>query len=75
MDGIRVTLNFGVNCLELASEHFIYARFNYPAPGLTPPLLEDNGWTVVPESGSYFFSRASLSLGHLHPSQSGVIDP
>ena len=75
LDGIRVTLNFGVNCLELASEHFIYARFNYPTPGLTPPLLEDNGWTVVPESGSYFFSRASLSLGHLHPSQSGVIDP
>ena len=75
LDGIRVTLNFGVNCLELASEHFIYARFNYPAPGLTPPLLEDNGWTVVPESGSYFFSRASLSLGHLHPSQSRVIDP
>ena len=75
MDGIRVTLNFGVNCLELASEHFIYARFDYPAPGLTPPLLEDNGWTVVPECGSYFFSRASLSLGHLHPSQSGVIDP
>ena len=75
LDGIRVTLNFGVNCLELASEHFIYARFGYPAPGLTPPMLEDNGWTVVPECGSYFFSRASLSLGHLHPSQSGVIDP
>ena len=46
LDGIRVTLNFGVNCLELASEHFIYARFNYPAPGLTPPLLEDNGCRV-----------------------------
>ena len=75
LDGIWVTLNFGVNCLELASEHFIYARFDYPKPGLTPPLLEDNGWTVVPDCGSYFFSRASLSLGHIHPSQSGVIDP
>ena len=30
---------------------------------------------MVPDCGSYFFSRASLSLGHLHPSQSGVIDP
>ena len=70
LDGIRVTLNFGVNCLELASEHFIYARFGYPKPGLTPPLLEDNGWTVTPECGSYFFSRASLSLGHMHPSRS-----
>ena len=75
LDGIRVILNFRVNCLELASEHFIYARFPYPQPGLNPPQLENNGWTVTSDCGSYFFSRASISLGHLHPSRSGVSDP
>ena len=52
LDGIRVTLNFGVNCLELASDHFIYARFRYPQPGSNPALLEDNGWTVA-QYGSF----------------------
>ena len=60
LDGIQVTLNFGVECLELASEHFIYARFPYPQPGLSPPLLEHNGWTLTPDCGSYFFSLLPL---------------
>ena len=74
LDGIRVTLNFGVNCLELASDQFIYVRFPYPAPGLHQPQIEHKGWTLTPDCGSYFFSRASHSLGHIHPSRPGVVD-
>ena len=73
LDGIRVTLSFGVNCLELASDSsdsFIYVRFPYPEPG-HPPQLEHKGWTLTPDCGSYFFSRASHSLGHIRP---GVVD-
>ena len=33
------------------------------------------GWKLTPDCGSYFFSRASHSLGHLHPSRPGVVDP
>ena len=62
-------------CLELASEHFRYAVFPYPQPGQHPPLVENNGCALAPDCGSYFFSHASLSLGHLHPTQNGVIDP
>ena len=70
LDGIRVTLSFGVNCLELASDSFIYVRIPYPEPG-HPPQLEHKGWTLTPDCGSYFFSRASHSLGHIRP---GVVD-
>ena len=73
LDGIRVTLSFGVGCLELASDKFVYVRFPYPEPG-HPPQLEAKGWTLTPDCGSYFFSRASHSLGHLHPSRPGVVD-
>ena len=67
LDGVRVTLSFGVGCLELASDKFVYVRFPYPEPGHAP--------TLTPDCGSYFFSRASHSLGHLHPSRPGVVDP
>ena len=49
-------------------------RFPYPEPG-SAPQLEVKGWTLTPDCGSYFFSRASHSLGHLHPSRPGVVDP
>ena len=65
--------SFGVGCLELASDKFVYVRFPYPEPG-HPPQLEAKGWTLTPDCGSYFFSRASHSLGHLHPSRPGVVD-
>ena len=74
LDGVRVTLSFGIGCLELASDTFVYARFPYPEPGHAPQL-EFKGWTLTPDCGSYFFSRASHSLGHLHPSRPGVVDP
>ena len=73
LDGIRVTLSFGVGCLELASDSFVYVRFPYPEPG-HPPQLEAKGWTLTPDCGSYFFSRASHSLGHIHPSRPGEVD-
>ena len=74
LDGVRVTLSFGIGCLELASDTFVYVRFPYPEPG-SAPQLEVKGWTLTPDCGSYFFSRASHSLGHLHPSRPGVVDP
>ena len=74
LDGVRVTLSFGINCLELASDTFLYVRFPYPEPG-SAPQLEVKGWKLTPDCGSYFFSRASHSLGHLHPSRPGVVDP
>ena len=74
LDGVRVTLSFGLGCLELASDTFVYVRFPYPEPG-SAPQLEVKGWTLAPDCGSYFFSRASHSLGHLHPSRPGVVDP
>ena len=74
LDGVRVTLSFGIGCLELASDTFVYVRFPYPEPG-SAPQLEAKGWTLTPDCGSYFFSRASHSLGHLHPSRPGVVDP
>ena len=74
LDGVRVTLSFGIGCLELASDTFVYVRFPYPEPGHAPQL-EVKGWTLTPDCGSYFFSRASHSLGHLHPSRPGVVDP
>ena len=74
LDGVRVTLSFGIGCLELASDTFLYVRFPYPEPG-SAPQLEVKGWKLTPDCGSYFFSRASHSLGHLHPSRSGVVDP
>ena len=74
VDGVRVTLSFGLGCLELASDTFVYVRFPYPEPG-SAPQLEVKGWTLTPDCGSYFFSQASHSLGHLHPSRPGVVDP
>ena len=74
LDGVRVTLSFGIGCLELASDTFVYVRFPYPEPG-SAPQLEVKGWTLTPDCGSYFFSWASHSLGHLHPSRPGVVDP
>ena len=74
LDGVRVTLSFGIGCLELASDTFVYVRFPYPEPGHAPQL-EVKGWTLTPDCGSYFFSRASHSLGHLHPTRPGVVDP
>ena len=75
LDGVRVTLSFGIGCLGLASDTFVYVRFPYPEPGHAPQL-EVKGWTLTPDCGSYFFSRAaSHSLGHLHPSRPGVVDP
>ena len=62
-----------MGCLELASDSFVYVRFPYPEPG-HPPQLEAKGWTLTPDCGSYFFSRASHSLGHIHPSRPGVVD-
>ena len=74
LDSVRITLSFGIGCLELASDTFVYVRFPYPEPG-SAPQLEVKGWTLTPDCGSYFFSRASHSLGHLHPSRPGVVDP
>ena len=74
LDGVRVTLSFRLGCLELASDIFVYVRFPYPESG-SAPQLEVKGWTLTPDCGSYFFSRASHSLGHLHPPRPGVVDP
>ena len=54
LDGVRVTLSFGIGCLELASGTFVYVRFPYPEPG-SAPQLEVKGWTLTPDCGSYFF--------------------
>ena len=53
LDGVRVTLSFGIGCLELASDTFVYVRFPYPEPG-SAPQLEVKGWTLTPDCRSYF---------------------
>ena len=41
----------------------------------TPVPLTNNGWTLAPATGAYFFARSSVSVGHLFLSAPSLDDP
>ena len=50
------------------------ASFILPQRNSTPVALTNNGWTLSPATGAYFFARSSVSVGHLFPSTPALDD-
>lgn len=74
-DPLEVYLAFGDNCLLLGTATHNLATFPLPSRNSTPTKLSNNGWTITPASGAYFFARPSVSCGHIFPQAPPVFDP
>ena len=65
---LELFLVFGDGCLHLTTGNNNLASFVLPQRNSTPVPLTNNGWTLSPATGAYFFARSSVSVGHLFPS-------
>ena len=65
---LELFLVFGDGCLLLTTGNNNLATFILPQRLSTPGPLTNNGWTLSPATGAYFFARSSVSVGHLFPS-------
>ena len=72
---LELFLVFGDGCLHLTTGNNNLASFVLPQRNSTPVPLINNGWTLSPATGAYFFARSSVSVGHLFPSTSALDDP
>ena len=72
---LELFLVFGEDCLHLTTGNNNLASFHLPQRNSTPVPLTNNGWTLSPTTGAYFFARSSVSVGHLFPSAPATDDP
>ena len=72
---LELFLVFGEDCLHLTTGNNNLASFDLPQRNSTPVPLTNNGWTLSPTTGAYFFARSSVSVGHLFPSAPATDDP
>ena len=72
---LELFLVFGDGCLHLTTGNNNLASFVLPQRNSTPVPLTNNGWTLSPATGAYFFARSSVSVGHLFPSTPALDDP
>ena len=72
---LELFLVFGDGCLHLTTDSNNLASFVLPQRNSTPVPLTNNGWTLSPVTGAYFFARSSVSVGHLFPSTPALDDP
>ena len=72
---LELFLVFGDGCLHLTTGNNNLASFVLPQRNSTPVPLTNNGWTLSPTTGAYFFARPSVSVGHLFPSIPATDDP
>ena len=72
---LELFLVFGDGCLHLTTGNNNLASFVLPQRNSTPVPLTNNGWTLSPTTGAYFFAKPSVSVGHLFPSIPATDDP
>ena len=65
---------FGDGCLHLTTGNNNLASFVLPQRNSTPVPLTNNGWTLSPATGAYFFARSWVRVGHLFPSTTDFPD-
>ena len=72
---LELFLVFGEDCLHLTTGNNNLASFDLSQRNSTPVPLTNNGWTLSPTTGVYFFARSSVSVEHLFPSAPATDDP
>ena len=74
-DPLELFLVFGDGCLLLHTGTSNLATFILPTRLSTPVPITNNGWTLAPATGAYFFARSSVSVGHLFPQAPSLANP